>query len=131
LFRDPLLWHRFLVRPVLLLWSLAGVAIVLLVAAEAILPGDRSPAKRFFNYRDNLETADWRAAEATVPQIVPGQPVVVKDELGIYLYNLRYLLYPTPVWDVTDLPPGYLENDSVYCFVTYDGDSVAVREVRQ
>ncbi|MFH1844862.1 MAG: hypothetical protein ABIF77_16855 [bacterium] len=131
MFRDPLLWRRFLVRPALFLWSLAAVAIVLLVVAEAILPGDHSPARHLFSYRDNLETPQWRAAAATVPQIVSGYPVVVEDELGIYLYNLRYLLYPTPVWDVTDLPPGYLDDDSLYNFVTFDGDSVSVREVRQ
>jgi hypothetical protein len=96
--------QRYVLSPLLYIWIAVSIVMSALVVADCCLPPELAPIKRFADFRQNLVSPEWKAAEAAARKVPSDCVVVVDTDDPDFLYLLRYKLYPTWVVDRSDLP---------------------------
>lgn len=127
--------ERFL-RPALRAWSVLAAILLLAVGIDALAPPALRPLRRLFAYHDNTRAAEWIAAEQVRSQLPPCRRVLVDTDDRLFLYNLRYMSYPT--WILTEREARSLSQDegegstaeSLSCRVYYHERVLRIEEAQ-
>jgi hypothetical protein len=123
--------QRWILRPLLAIWAILSLAMAVMIIVDALAPAWFFQRVSYFQHRFNLESPEWQAALEAKAQIPEGSNVGVTSGVGVFLYTLRYQIYPSRVYSLaTVLSHACTAPDSIDYWVAYQDGSVTVTPAR-